>query len=119
MTMLNRLLLFAVACLLGGFGGAFGSILGNAAGKTGLLVGGVIGGLIAALLVGPIARWRGWIRPDRARATALGAAIGFLAAALIATRTLGSPVGPVLSTALIGIGALLGAGPRPPGPAVP
>lgn len=105
----SRVLLFVVASLLGGAGGVLGSILGNAAGKTGLFVGGVIGGLIGACLVGPIARKLGWIRPERARATAIGAAIGFLAAAAIATQTLGSPVGPVLSCALIGIGALVGA----------
>ena len=110
--MRQRVLLFVTACLLGGLGGAAGSILGNAAGRTGLLAGGVIGGLVGASLTGPIARWRGWIGPERARATALGAALGFLAAALIATQTLGSPVGPVLSTALIGIGALVGAGSR-------
>jgi hypothetical protein len=42
--------------------------------------------------------------------TAAGAALGFLAAAWIATHTLGSPIGPILSTTLIGLGALVGAG---------
>lgn len=106
----SRVLLFVVASLLGGAGGVLGSILGNAAGKTGLFAGGVVGGLIGASLVGLIARKFGWVQPERARATALGAAIGFLAAAAIATQTLGSPVGPVLSSALIGVGALVGAG---------
>jgi len=110
--MRQRVFLFITACILGGLGGAAGSILGNAAGRTGLFAGGMIGGLLGASLTGPIGRWRGWIGPERVRATALGAALGFLAAALIATQTLGSPVGPVLSTALIGIGALVGAGPR-------
>jgi len=53
---------------------------------------------------------RGWIPPHRAMRTGVCAAIGFLAAALIATQTLGSPIGPILSTSLIGFGALVGAG---------
>lgn len=109
--MRHRILLFIVACVLGGMGGILGSILGNAAGKNGLFAGGVVGGLIGASVSSLVARRRGWIRPEHVRATAVGASIGFLAAALIATQTLGSPIGPVLSTALIGIGALLGAGP--------
>jgi hypothetical protein len=108
--MRHRILLFIVACFLGGLGGVLGSIVGNAAGKNGLFAGGVVGGLVGASVSSLVARRRGWIRPERARSTAVGAAIGFLLAALIATQTLGSPIGPVLSTALIGIGALLGAG---------
>jgi hypothetical protein len=34
--------------------------------------------------------------------------IGFLVAAGIAAKTLSSPIGPVSSTSLVGIGALLG-----------
>ena len=107
--MRNAVLTFIVACFLGGAGGMLGSILGNAAGRTGLFVGGVIGGVVLASLTGVVARWRRWIPTDRARSTGVGVAVGFLAAALIATRTLGSPIGPILSTSLIGIGALIGA----------
>lgn len=107
--MRHRLLLFVVACFLGGLGGLLGSIVGNAAGKTGLFVGGVVGGLVGAASVGPVALWRGWIPRTRRWSTAAGAALGFLAAAAIATRTLGSPIGPILSTSLIGFGALAGA----------
>ena len=102
--------LFVVACLLGGAGGAVGSILGNAAGKTGLYVGGVVGGILGAVAAAGIARWRRWIDPARTWPTAIGAALGFLAAALVATNTLSSPVGPVFSTLLVGAGALLGTG---------
>ena len=63
------------------------------------------------------ARWRRWIAARQVRATALGAAIGFLMAATIAVNTLSSPVGPVLSTLLIGAGALIGARLRESGPA--
>jgi hypothetical protein len=108
--MRHRLLLFVAACFLGGLGGLLGSIVGNTAGKTGLFVGGVVGGLVGAASVGPLARGRGWIPRTRMWSTAAGAALGFLAAAAIATRTLGSPIGPILSTSLIGFGALAGAG---------
>jgi hypothetical protein len=105
-----RLLLFAIACFLGGLGGLLGSIVGHAAGKTGLFVGAVVGGLVGAASSGPIARWRGWIPRSRMWSTCAGASLGFLAAAAVATRTLGSPLGPILSTSLIGFGALAGAG---------
>jgi hypothetical protein len=75
-----------------------------------LFAGGVIGGVACASLIGPVARSRKWIRAERAGAASIGAALGFLAAALIATQTLSSPIGPALSTLLIGAGALIGAG---------
>ena len=105
-----RVILFLVACALGGAGGLLGSILGNLAGNSALFAGGVLGGLLATACVGTIARSRRWIPAARARSTSVGAMIGFAAAALVATQTLGSPVGPVLSVSLIGIGAILGAG---------
>ena len=106
----HRLLLFLVSCFLGGLGGVLGSILGNAGGKTGLFVGGVVGGLVGSASSGALASARRWIPRSAAFRTSVGASIGFLAAALIATQTLGSPIGPVLSTSLIGLGALAGAG---------
>ena len=108
--MRHRLLLFFVSCFLDGLGGLLGSIVGHAAGNTGLFVGGVIGGLLGASSSGAVASGRGWIPRTATVRTSVGASIGFLAAALIATQTLGSPIGPILSTCLIGLGALVGAG---------
>ena len=105
-----RIALFLTAMVLGGAGGMVGSMIGNAGGKRMLFVGGFIGGVLVAPLTAWIARRAGWIAADRTVPTALGAAIGFLLAATIAVNTLSSPIGPVLSTTLIGIGALLGAG---------
>jgi Mg/Co/Ni transporter MgtE len=103
-----RIALFVVACLLGGFGGVAGSILGHAFGKTGLWVGGIIGGLLMSIATARIALWRRWIAPSQLWPTTLGAAVGFLLAAAIAVNTLSSPIGPILSTLLIGLGALAG-----------
>jgi hypothetical protein len=105
---MNRIVLFLVACALGGAGGALGSIVGNAFGKSGLWVGGILGGLVASLLVARIALWRHWIARSQFRLTALGAAVGFLLACAVAANTLSSPIGPVMSTLLIGGGAVLG-----------
>ena len=79
-------------------------------GKTGLFVVGVVGGLLGTVASAAVARARRWIAPHRFRATALGTSIGLLAAAAIATNTLSSPIGPILSTLLVGVGALIGAG---------
>ena len=105
-----KVLLFLTAMLLGGVGGFVGSVLGNAGGKRMLFIGGFLGGILIAPLTARIAVWRGWAGGERQRWVALGAAAGFLLAAAIAVNTLSSPVGPVLSTTLVGFGAVLGAG---------
>lgn len=101
-------LLFLLGCVLPGLGGAVGSIVGHRFGTTGLWVGGVAGGLLASVAVAWIAARARWILAARQRGTALGTAVGFLIAAAIAVNTLSSPVGPVLSTLLAGIGAVVG-----------
>ena len=106
--------LFVIASFLGGLGGALGSMAGNAFGsRTALYAGGLLGGVIIAPLTARLAVWRGWIPRDRFRVTAAGAAAGFLAAAAVAMSTLSSPAGPVASTALIGLGAVIGSRTRP------
>jgi hypothetical protein len=104
----QRAALFLVACAIGGLGGAFGSVVGHAFGKGGLWAGGLAGGLLASVLVARIAVWRVWIARARFWPTALGTALGFLLACAVAVNTLSSPIGPVMSTLLIGLGALLG-----------
>ncbi|HUQ98456.1 MAG TPA: hypothetical protein VM166_03315 [Gemmatimonadaceae bacterium] len=105
---MKRTLLFVTTMLGGGFFAALGSIVGHAAGKTGLFVGGVIGGLFGVTIATRLAVWRRWIEPRDYYPTTFGGEIGFIVAALIAVKTLSSPVGPVLSTLLVGIGALAG-----------
>jgi phosphotransferase system glucose/maltose/N-acetylglucosamine-specific IIC component len=105
---MNRAALFLVACVLGGLGGALGSMVGHSFGKAGLWAGGIIGGLLASVLIARIALWRRWIVRSQYWPTILGAAVGFLLACAVAVNTLSSPVGPILSTLLIGVGAVLG-----------
>lgn len=107
--MRTNALLFALAVLLGGLGGALGSIVGNAFGRTGLFAGGIAGGLLGAVATAAVARSRGWIPAGRFGRVAVATAFGFLVAAAIAVNTLSSPIGPVASTLLIGVAALLGA----------
>jgi hypothetical protein len=96
-------------CVLAGAGGALGSMVGQALGRGGLIVGGVIGGVVFVVAAGYLADWRGWIRHTQRLWTILGGVFGFIVACLVALSTLGSPTGPILSTLLVGAGAVLGA----------
>lgn len=107
--LVNKLWLFISASVFGGFGGFLGSVLGGGIGPEALFAGGFVGGVAIAPLTALVARKRGWIEHSRFWYVAGGAALGFLAAAAIAVNTLSTPVGPVLATSLIGIGALAGA----------
>jgi len=100
--------LFVLLIVAGGAGGLAGSIVGAAAGKGAILIGGLLGGLIASPGAAYLAARLHWIEPSEATSTALGAALGFLAAAIVAVNTLSSPVGPIMSTLLIGTGGLVG-----------
>lgn len=112
---MKSVLLFLVATLLAGASAAFGSMVGHLGGDTGVMIGGVAGGLLGALASVCIAAWRRWIMPPQFLTTAIGAALGFMLAAVIAVNTLSSPVGPVLSCFLVGIGVVVGASRRMPG----
>jgi hypothetical protein len=100
--------LFVLLIAGGGAGGLMGSIIGAAAGHRAVFVGGFLGGLIATPCAAYVAARLHWIEPAETRGTAIGAALGFLGAALVAVNTLSSPVGPIVSTLLIGAGGLAG-----------
>ena len=106
---MRRFWLFVLSSGLGGLGAFLGSILGNAAGKTGLFAGAMLGGAIAVALGVRLAARLALVPQTRLAHTTLGALGGFALAALVAVNTLSSPVGPVLSVALIGLGAVFGA----------
>ena len=111
---MGRVFLFFTAIVLCGLGGLGGSIVGNAFGRTGLWVGGIIGGLAASSISSWIAAKAGWISPSRRARTTVGTAIGFLLAASVAVNTLSTPIGPILSTLLAGLGAVIGSGRKVP-----
>ena len=101
--------LFLVTWLLGGAGAVVGSMIGAAFGDHPLFIGALLGGMLAIVGAVRLAEWRKWIaRPSRGRVMA-AAILGFIIAAAIATRTLSSPIGPALSSLLIGVGAVFGA----------
>jgi hypothetical protein len=81
-------------------------MVGNAAGQ--LFAGGVLGGLVGSTVAAHFAARRGWIEHRRFLPAAIGGGLGFLAAAALAVSNLHTPVIPVLSTALVGMGALAG-----------
>jgi hypothetical protein len=107
--MRERLQLFFLMCIMGGALAVAGSILGNAFGRTGLFTGGVVGGLLGVLAAAKIAEQRGWIERSQMQYVAMGGIVGFFCAASIAVYTLSTPIGPILSTLLIGGGALFAA----------
>lgn len=108
--MTSKLLkLFFLEVFLGGAGAVGGSMLGNAFGKGGLFAGAVIGGVAMVTLAGYLACRLDCIH-RRERSWVLGGGLaGFAAACLVTLATLSSPVGPLVATLLIGIGAVLGA----------
>lgn len=106
---LNMVKLFLLMILLGGAGGAIGSIAGGALGRGGVFAGGLVLG--SALVISGTflaARWH-WIKKSQRLWAIIGGVLGFALAMMVTLSTLSSPLGPILSTLLIGIGATLGA----------
>jgi hypothetical protein len=105
---MRRLAFVITMSVLGGLGGFIGSVIGAGSGRTTLFIGGFAGGILIAPVSARLAVWRRWIAPAQYWPTTVGAAAGFVAAALVAINTLSSPVGPLLGTLLTGVGALVG-----------
>ena len=101
--------LFALMCVLGGIGGALGSMVGNAFGRGGVIGGGLVGGALLVVSAGYISKGCGWCDAHQRLWAIIGGLVGFGLAVIVTLSTLSSPVGPILSTLLIGTGAVLGA----------
>lgn len=98
------------AWVLAGFGAVLGSILGNAAGQPGLFAGAIVGGILGvASTVAAVTKLRWLASTDRLGAF-VGGVLGFGVATPIAVTHLHTPITPVLSCALAGVGLLLGVG---------
>ena len=102
-------LLFMSMCLLGGIGGALGSMLGHGLGRGGLFAGGFVVGVLFCVAGGFLGERLHWIKRQQRLWVILGTVAGFALACMVALSTLSTPIGPVLSTLLIGSGAVLGA----------
>jgi uncharacterized membrane protein len=82
-------------------------MIGGAFGEHPLFIGALLGGALTSVVAVRFAEYQAWMpRANRARVIT-GAVVGFCVAAIIATQTLSSPVGPVLSSLLIGVGAVI------------
>src|SRR5918993_840861 len=105
---LRDLYLFLLVCSLAGFLTFAGSVLGNGMGKTGLFVGAVIGGLAGVGLAVWLSTRIGLLSKANFLPALIGGIVGFIVAAVIAVNNLWTPIIPLASVALIGVGALVG-----------
>jgi hypothetical protein len=99
---------FIVLVIAAGMGAAIGSALGSLIAHQVLFGGGAIGGLFGSWLGAWISTRVNWIPQRETMAVALGASVGFACGVLIAVNTLHTPIGPILSTLLVGVGGLVG-----------
>lgn len=93
-----------------GIAAAVGSMLGNAAGPRGLQVGAVAGGVVGLLGAVAAAKRLAWLPGEQVRGAFLGGLVGFAIAIPITLANMQTPIVPVMSCGLVGIGVLLGAG---------
>jgi hypothetical protein len=100
--------LFLLTCGASGLLTVVGSFGGQAFGRTGLLVGAVVGGIIGIALAGLIARRLRLIDHRSYLPAVIGGTIGYVLAAVIAVNNLHTPVVPILSVSLVGLGAVVG-----------
>ncbi|HYE95767.1 MAG TPA: hypothetical protein VD962_06125 [Rubricoccaceae bacterium] len=105
---MRALPLFVTSCLLCGALAVGGSILGNAFGPSGLIAGALVGGGLGVVAAAWVGKRRGWLPPSAFGAAVGGGLAGFAVAATVAWLNAHTPVIPVLSTALVGAGAILG-----------
>ncbi|HUQ18985.1 MAG TPA: hypothetical protein VM099_05175 [Gemmatimonadaceae bacterium] len=106
-------ILFILVCLLAGIGLFLGSVLGHGVSKTtGTNVGAIIGGIIGVVAATKIAVARKILGTKRFWPATIGAVLGLILAAMIATHHMSTPVVPLLSILIIGFGAVFGASSR-------
>jgi hypothetical protein len=106
--MMRRAKVFILLMMAAGAFAVAGSALAAAVAHRALFAGGIAGGLIGCFVGACLARRLKWIPASATKFVAIGACVGFAAAAAIAMNTLHSPLGPILSSLLVGVGALIG-----------
>ena len=108
----KSMLLFFLVCALGGVGTLLGSVLGHFVGRSGLYVGAMVGGVVGVYVATRIARARGILGVKRFWPATTGGWLGLVLAAIIAANHLNTPVIPIASILIIGLGAVFGAASR-------
>jgi hypothetical protein len=108
----KNLVLAVLVSFLAGVATFLGSVLGHFFGTTGLYTGAIIGGVAGVVAATQIALRRGVIAPKRFWGATIGGLLGLILAAEIATRNLSTPLIPLASILLIGLGAVFGAASR-------
>lgn len=109
---MRTLRIIVFAWLLTDCGAALGWALGRPFGRQALFLGGIMLGTLAILLAIRLLAGFGWLNPDRRRGGSIGALCGFALAAPLAAMNLDAPFVPLLVMAIVGVGVILGAGPR-------
>ena len=105
---LKNIVLFLVVCGLAAVCIVLGSVLGHSLGKAGLFSGAGIGGIVGVAVAAWLSARVGLLDRANFGVTFLGGVVGFTVAAVIAVNNLHSPLIPMASVALIGLGALIG-----------
>ena len=100
--------LFLLVCALTGFLIFAGSVLGNSMGRTGLFAGAIVGGFAGVGLAVWLSSRLGLLSKGNLLTPFIYGSLGFIVAAIIAVNTLFTPIIPLLSLLLIGVGTLLG-----------
>ena len=104
----KRIWLFGLTYGVSGLLTVLGSIGGHAFGRTGLSVGAFVGGIIGIALAGLLARRLRLIDHRSYLPVVIGGIIGYVFAAVIAVCNLHTPLVPILSVSLVGLGAVAG-----------
>lgn len=108
----KSMLLFLLVCLIAGAGTFLGSVLGHFVGKGGLYAGAIIGGIAGVAAATRIAVKREILGTKRFWGATIGGVLGLILAAEIATRNMSTPIVPLATILLIGLGAVFGAASR-------
>ena len=108
----KSMLLFLLVSFIAGVATFLGSVLGHFAGTGGLYTGAIVGGIIGVIVATRIAVKRRILGSKRMWPANIGGVLGLILAAEIATRNMSTPVVPLASILLIGLGAIFGAASR-------
>jgi len=104
---LRDLYLFLLVCLFAGFLTFAGSVLGHAMRQTGLFVRAVIGGFAGVGLAIWVSTRAGFLPKANYLPALIGGVTGYVVAAVISANSLWTPIIPLASVALIGVGSLV------------